>query len=156
MKRVAFPVVLLLFVSTGCASNGQAVSVASKWDMASATYQTLANVGADLMERGIVKDQPTKDVIYYASQEAAKGLRESWEKIAAGEFDTANFILTRVASALDRIAQIRARHEAPPIRPTTPKRSAVLWKPSSASYSASSLISGSSNRHTTSSSPARS
>lgn len=119
------PLLLIPFV-VGCAASNPQMSMASRLLLAKQTHTAAKDTASSLIEAGIIKDQPTKDAIWYASEEVRKGLEAAETKIAAGDKVGFQFVMERVASALDRLAAINARNKPS----DTPQTRGDAWTPS--------------------------
>lgn len=142
IKGVA-PFLLVLPFVTGCAgflttNSGQPMSGATKLHLTKQVFVETANISASLVEQDVIKDQKTKDAIFYGTEEGYKAIKDADARLAAGDFKGLDFALARVQSALDRLAIINAQHK----RSGAQSRSDVLWRKQSSpvSFSRSSAV----------------
>jgi hypothetical protein len=154
--------ILALAFCGGCSlfqqANGAALSPAMKLELANKTYASVANATAALVDQKIITDKPTQDVIYFGSQEAAKGLRDARAALGRKDFKTFDFILSRVSSVLDRLATIEAQHPVVKAAAAPVTYRSNLWAPPQSwhLYLVRSPTSGNSSRLTTGPSPGQS
>ena len=97
---------LFLLVLVGCPSQqtGQTLTPEDRIAFASQQFTAVVHTANELIENGTIKDQKTKDVIFYAANEGHKALQDA--RANKGDINNLNYALRRVASAMDTLAKI--------------------------------------------------
>lgn len=103
----AFPVAILLFVGTGCAS----VSDGQKLFTARTMFVASLKTANTLIEQGVVTNQHDKDVIFAAASELRSALNDAETKFINGDKLGFGFAFSHVGSAIDRLSRLLLKHQ---------------------------------------------